>query len=190
MGCRAEVGQYLPEWRPGQQLETSVSARAELGGGAALELSHELDYLRWLFGEVREVSGWMGTRGELGLEVEDWVEALLQFESGVVASVHLDMVQRSPQRACRIMGTEGTLTWDGLSQEVRCFEQGWTVLHSEPQPDRNAMYREELAHFLHCVDVGETPKADGSEGWRTLEVVLAVKAAAREGRRLEVARHG
>lgn len=32
----AEVGQFLPDWRPGTDYHRSVSARAELGGGSAI----------------------------------------------------------------------------------------------------------------------------------------------------------
>ncbi|MBE3139991.1 MAG: Gfo/Idh/MocA family oxidoreductase, partial [Thermoplasmata archaeon] len=53
LSTRAEVGQYLPDWRPAIDYSQSVSAKSELGGGALLELSHELDYVRWLVGEIQ-----------------------------------------------------------------------------------------------------------------------------------------
>ena len=42
---RCEIGQYLPSWRPKCDYRKGVSGRRELGGGALLELSHEIDYL-------------------------------------------------------------------------------------------------------------------------------------------------
>ena len=52
LSVRCEIGQYLPSWRPGSDYRQAVSASRALGGGALLELSHEIDYLRWIFGEV------------------------------------------------------------------------------------------------------------------------------------------
>ena len=48
LSVRCETGQYLPAWRPDTDFRQGVSARRELGGGALLELSHEIDYLRRL----------------------------------------------------------------------------------------------------------------------------------------------
>ena len=41
-------GSWLPDWRPDSNYISGVSARKELGGGALLELSHELDLALWL----------------------------------------------------------------------------------------------------------------------------------------------
>ena len=50
MFLRAEVGQYLPDWRPEVDYRTTVTASRSLGGGPLLELSHELDLARALLG--------------------------------------------------------------------------------------------------------------------------------------------
>ena len=43
---------YLPDWRPDEFYKQSSSASKSLGGGVILDLSHELDLVRWLFGEI------------------------------------------------------------------------------------------------------------------------------------------
>ena len=43
---------YLPDWRPDTFYKKSSSASKRLGGGVILDLSHELDLVRWLFGEI------------------------------------------------------------------------------------------------------------------------------------------
>jgi predicted dehydrogenase len=52
LSVRAHWGEYLPNWHPWEDYKLGYAARPELGGGVILTLSHPLDYLRWLFGEV------------------------------------------------------------------------------------------------------------------------------------------
>lgn len=190
LSARAEVGQWLPDWRSGQDVRDSISGRRDLGGGVVLELSHEIDCLRWLVGsEVCAVSAQMGHVSDLPIDVEDVAEITLRFANGALGHAHLDMLQRPPARACRIIGATGQLAWDAQSQAVRwCpLETGvWTELPAGPAPDRNDMYVEELRHFLQCVREGRPPPIDGAEGRRTLEVALAAKRAAAEGREVRL----
>ncbi len=188
LALRAEAGQYLPDWRPGRDYRQSVSARRDLGGGAVLELSHELDYVRWLMGEVTTVSAQIGHLSDLEIDVEDTAEIILQFESGAIGSVHLDMVQRPAIRTCRIVGTEGTLTWDGMTHHVRLFSaatQTWADVHPAREIPRDEMYMAELRHFLDCVTRQQTPVVAGEDGKRVLEIALAVKRASEEKRAIE-----
>ena len=183
MHLRAEVGQYLPEWRPGIDYRLTNSARAEFGGGVELELSHEIDYVRWLLGEIKTVQAVLTRASDLEIEVDDTAEMILQCESGAIASVHLDMAQRSTTRTCKVAGTEGTLTWDGVAGEVRRYlpSEGWTTLHSSIA-DRNAMYLEEVRHVLACVREEERPIVDGFDGLRIVEIAQAARISSNEGR--------
>jgi predicted dehydrogenase len=124
LSLRAEAGQFLPEWRPGSDYRKGVSGRRDLGGGAVLELSHELDYVPWLVGDVQSVSAQIGQLGDLEIDVEDMAEIVLRFRNGAIGSVHLDMLQRPATRTCRIVGTDGTVVWDGLSHRVHGSTQG------------------------------------------------------------------
>jgi predicted dehydrogenase len=185
LSARAEVGQYLPDWRPGSDYRQSVSARSELGGGVLLELSHELDYVRWLVGEVETVSAHIGHLSNLETDVEDMAEIILQFDRGAIGSVHLDMTQRVATRTCRIIGTEGTLVWDGMSHQVRLFSvvtNTWTDLYPAQVIDRNDMYIAELRHFLDCARGDTTPSVTGEDGRRVLQIALAAKQSSIEQR--------
>ena len=50
--CKVNCSSYLPDWRKNINYRNSASAKKKLGGGALLELSHELDYVTWLFGDI------------------------------------------------------------------------------------------------------------------------------------------
>jgi predicted dehydrogenase len=61
LSARAHWGEYLPDWHPWEDYRRSYAARADLGGGVVNTLSHPLDYLRWLLGEVESVSAGLAT---------------------------------------------------------------------------------------------------------------------------------
>jgi predicted dehydrogenase len=187
LSVRAEVGQYLPDWRPGIDYRRSVSASSSLGGGALLELSHEIDYVRWLAGDISDVTALTGRLSDLDMDVEDTAEILLGFTSGAIGSIHLDMIQRAPVRTCRVIGSEGTLLWDGLTHEARHFSAAtgmWTNLGPPASADRNEMYVAELRHFLACVRGDATPAVTGEDGRRVLQIALAARQSSLEGRRV------
>lgn len=182
---RAEVGSYLPNWRPGFDYRQMVSARSDLGGGAVFELSHELDYVRWICGEVMSVSAHLDRVGDLEIDVEDTAEIILRFQSGAVGSVHLDLLQRPPIRRCRIVGSNGALEWDGIAGSVHLQTE------SDERPveilpgssiERDAMYQAELSHFLECVAENKVPLVSGEDGRRVVEIAEAIKRSSVEKR--------
>jgi predicted dehydrogenase len=178
----AEVGRYLPDWRPGTDYSQGASSRSELGGGAILELSHELDYVRWLVGDVEGVTANAGKVSDLNIDVEDIADIMLRFVGGVFGNVHLDMVQRAPVRTCKVIGTTGTLVWDGMSHHVRHFSAHsgtWRDVFQSAELDWNEMYMNEMRHFLDCADTGTTPLISGEDGLRVLKIALAAKESAR-----------
>ncbi len=183
LSIRAQVGQYLPDWRPGTDYRESVSAQKTLGGGVVLELSHELDYVRWLMGEVDTVSAHLAHVSDLKIDVEDIAEITLGFSGGAIGNVHMNMVQSPVTRSCQIVGSEGTVAWDQNCNQVRLFSadnQVWRDICPARQIDRNESYLEEMRHFIDCVNGGRSPEVDGEVGRRVLEIALAAKRSSQD----------
>lgn len=180
LAIRAEVGQYLPDWRPTQDYRHGYNVSAAMGGGIILDASHELDYVRWLGGEVESVYCAAGHLSDLEMDVEDTAAITLRLQKGVLAEVHLDCVQRGYARSCKLIGADGTLIWD-FKEGVRQLLPDKTWRGYAIAPDPNEMYVAELRHFLACVRGEETPLVPGEEGRRVLEIALAARQSARTG---------
>ena len=56
LAATIHVGQHLATWRPQRDYRLSYSSQKSLGGGVLRDLSHELDYILWLFGPWRRVT--------------------------------------------------------------------------------------------------------------------------------------
>jgi predicted dehydrogenase len=103
--ARIEVGQYLPDWRPQSDYRAGVSAQARLGGGALLELSHEIDYATWLFGWPEAVQCSRAHLSPLEIDVEDSAHLLLEYRDKRV-SLQLDFLQRVANMAVQSRGQQ------------------------------------------------------------------------------------
>src|SRR5438445_265788 len=85
----------------------------------------------------------------------------------------------------RLVGEDGVIVWDYIAQTVRVYgkeERRLEVFEESINTDRNAMFVEELRHFVACTETGAPPTLDAAGGRRVLEIALAAKASAAEGR--------
>lgn len=186
LAFRGEFGQYLPDWRPEQDYRRGYNAQAAMGGGIVLDASHEIDYARWLLGEVHSVAAITGRVSALEIDVEDLAVIILRFEKGAIGSLHLDSVQRAYARGCKIIGEDGTLEWSA-HEGVRVYTVSSAEWRGVPiAVDPNATYVEEMRRFLACVRRTAPPAVSGEDGRRVLEIALAVNRAAEERREVAI----
>ncbi|WP_334156911.1 Gfo/Idh/MocA family protein [Oryzomicrobium sp.] len=190
LSARAEVGQYLPDWRPAADYRQGVTARAALGGGVLLELSHDIDYLLWTLGLPARVTAAGGKYSDFDWDVEDLAELLLEYDNPRrLVSIHLDMLQRSPTRTCRVVGSEGVLLWDCIADRLDLFQAAdrqWRQVDVLRLDDKNLMYIDQLTAFVDCVRTGRQPTCTGGEGRQVLQVVDAARVSIQAGQRVDI----
>jgi predicted dehydrogenase len=188
LSVRCEIGQYLPSWRPDTDYRHGVSARNELGGGALLELSHEIDYLRWIFGEVDWVQAALSRQSTLEIDVEDTAHLVLGFVPGsdgrrLVGTLNLDFIRHDTTRSCTAIGAEASLRWNGLTGSVERFDPGasqWREIFCH-QHQRDDSYLEEWRHFLECIKERKAPLVAGEDGLGVLQIIEAARQASASG---------
>jgi predicted dehydrogenase len=174
-----EIGQYLPDWRPSKNYRVSVSAQKRLGGGALLELSHELDYAQWLLGPLHVKYAVLRTSEELALDVEDIADIIALTDSGAVATIHLDFLQRKAHRKCSFVGSEGRIDWDLILNELTLITATETfVLHSEPKWDKNQMYLAMIEDFVQMIKTSKNTCIKFSEAIKTVSLIDEIKQLA------------
>ncbi|MFC2025988.1 Gfo/Idh/MocA family protein [Chloroflexota bacterium] len=182
LSVRAHWGEYLPNWHPWEDYRHSYSARPDLGGGVILTLSHPLDYLRWLIGAVKSLWAFTGQLSDLELKVEDNAEIGLQFDNGVLGSVHLDYNQRPSSHHLEIIGSQGTIRWEfenGAAQVYRVEFGNWEIFNPPEGYDRNDMFMAEMRHFLDVLKGQTAPICNLFDGIRALELALAAHRSQR-----------
>ena len=191
---RAEVGQYLPDWRPDADYRETVTAQRHLGGGVLLELSHEIDAVRWLLGDPDRITALTARVGDLDIDVDDvadmqWIYDGADGATRLAASLHLDCLRRDPVRTCVAIGTEGTLACDLITGSLSRFDgnaRSWNAIVHPGDRATDDIHQAQIAHFFDCVRSGATPAVDGKDGRRTLEIALLATQSAALGRTLSL----
>lgn len=176
------VGQHLSQWRPGTDPASSVSSRVELGGGVLLELSHEIDAVRFLFGcEVlgidRAVLRYDGAPTDGIVETES--DLSLRTSIGVRVDVHLDMVAPVPFRRWTVEGAAGVIVADLLGGQITVTgtdgdEQMIPIANGE----RDRCETRLIDHLLDMSQKGVAPRCTIDDGIAVLDVIRQVRAVA------------
>jgi predicted dehydrogenase len=200
LSVHAHWGEYLPQWHPWEDYRLSYAARANLGGGVIVTLTHPLDYLRYLLGEVESLWSFNGHISPLEVDVEDVAEIGLRFASGAVGGLHLNYFQRPPVHRLELIGTDGTLRWDnadGILQLYRVSapfgsysdQPPAPVVETFPPPDgfeRNQLFVAQTRHFIEVVRGEAEPVCSLDDGIMALRLALSAHQSQATGRVVKV----
>lgn len=176
-----QAGQWLPDWRPEQDYRTSYSANQSEGGGVILDLMHEIDAARWLFGEFDQVIAMAGKYSGLEIASEDTACMVLRGQQGgPLVTVSLDYVSRHRVRRYEIVGEKGTLIWDLASARLDIITRGGVkaVECGGSDFDMNQTYVAAMKEFVDSVEDGCTTSQDIFEGMRSVNLAFRVRMAA------------
>ena len=179
VSVEVHVGQHLPSWRPGRDYRTTYSARADLGGGVLRDLSHELDYVVWLFGGWRRLSA-LGTRsGALEIDSDDMCSLLMTCERCPIVTVTMNYLDRRARRQILVNTKADTILVDLIAGTI---ESGERPDRESVTIDRDFTYRAEHEALL-CGTSDAVCSFD--EGLEIVRMIEAAERAASDGTWIE-----
>jgi len=155
---------------------------AQSGGMAIDYFGHDIDWLRWTGGEVESIYGRTATVTE-GLRCEDNVWAVATFETGGFGVIGGSWSSRMGDCSVGIIGTKGTAAING--DELRMQREGDKEPVVVPYETFNAMEAEDK-HFIECLKTGARPEMDVMDGYRSLELGLAIQRSSAKNKVLNV----
>ncbi len=155
-------------------------------GGLVVDLMiHDLDTLRWYFGDVERVFA-QGLSYTPYQSTCDYTLAVVRFANGVIAHVEGSWAHGTWRTAMEIAGEHGIIRHSGEETAPIRVERPGPTFHEPLIGRQGAMsdspYQAELRHFFDRLADGAPFLTDGREGIRALEVALAVLASVRTGR--------
>ena len=139
------VRQYLPDWRPQQNYRNSYSVSTAQGGGVLRDLSHELDYINWLFGPWQAISALGGHYSSLAGDSDDVFCVLLKMVRCPAASLQMNYLDRYGRREITINTEEHTYHLDLVKQEYKKDQEANILFSSE----RDETFRNQHTNVLN-----------------------------------------
>jgi predicted dehydrogenase len=145
-------GYDLKKWRPHQNHLESYSANKHLGGGVLLDVIHELDYLYYKFGDIKNISYIKNKLTSITNDTEDLVIGRITFDSGTIADFTLNYLSEEYQRYYDILE-------DGVLKKVNLKLD-------------NQMYVDEIKYFINCVRNNKKCMNDFKEAYSLLKHII------------------
>ena len=181
--------------KPTDYFQVGWRSRRPQGGPLLINLIHELDILRYICGEIRQVYAQSASVAR-GLEVEDTLSITLSFAGGALGSIVASDATPSPwsyeiasgenpyyfhtsQNCYHFLGSEGALAFPRMElwRYGDPARAGWQ--HPLSQARRQVEPADpldlQLKHFCRVVRGEESPLVDGVDGAHSLAVALAVQ---------------
>jgi predicted dehydrogenase len=189
-----QIGQYLPDWHPWEDIRDFYVSRRETGGCREI-VPFELTWLNHIFGEPEPLACVKAKLTDMNADIDDIYHALLRYPDGVLASITVEVISRPhATRQLRILGSEGEIAFNADEKCVRYastptpewqrFELGSGVVESgyiNPEEP----YIEEMRLFLSALSQQDKSLFPNSllEDYRVLQLLYRLEALAEAGRR-------
>ncbi|QGJ70083.1 Glucose--fructose oxidoreductase [Planctomycetales bacterium 10988] len=196
---RVTLGDAIVKWYRSQEYYDSGAWRGtwELDGGGALmnQAIHSVDLLAWLMGPVDSIQAYCGLLGHERIAVEDTAVATLRFKNGALGTIeatttaypgYLKRIEIHGSHGSAIMEEEDLLKWDFAEKDIHDERILEAMANQESSgggaSDPSAIgYHGHLMQFedlLRAIEEDRAPAVDGPEGRRSVEIILAIYAAA------------
>ena len=143
LNVNVNCGQYLPTWRADTDYKNSYSAKKNEGGGVLLDLSHEIDYLQWLFGNMKEIKSYQLKISDLEIDSDDLTTFIGKTEKNVVINLSIDYISKITFRHIIVNTINNTYQLDFITNKmIQKNKQGLEQIYSFTNLERNYMFEQ------------------------------------------------
>jgi len=163
------------------------------GGGALMNQGvHTVDLVLWLLGHAERVYARAITALH-DVAVEDTVVATLEFASGAIGTLEAaTSVYPGYRRRLELTGSEGTIILENdriiradlrtpISDALRLPEENTNASATSPVVSDISGHKRILEDFLQAIETDGSPRCDGREGRRSVELVQAIYESSSTG---------
>ncbi len=113
---------YLPDWRKNRKYQKIYSADTKKGGGVELDLSHEIDYINWIFGDLHKNYIFKSKVSNLNIKSNDIFVMSAKTKSKTQVLINLNYFTLSPVRKLFISTKNASYQADFKNNYLKIFK--------------------------------------------------------------------
>ncbi len=167
-------GQYLPLWRPDQDYTRSYSADINQGGGVLRDLSHEIDYSTWLFGEIESLQYISTKISDLKINSDDIFTSIFVTKKKTIVNLSIDYISKLPIRKLLIHTKNLTIEADVINNIITTYDKNANQNNVKIDiQDRNYTYFK--MHEAIIDNDSNKALCTFDEGIKTIEIIDNIK---------------
>jgi predicted dehydrogenase len=170
---------YLPFWRKSHDYRKDVTGNKNMGGDIALELSHELDYLNYLFGEVENLYSLKNKFSDLEINTDDFLINLIKFkDKNFIVNLQLNFFNPNENRYCKMIGEKGILNWNGIDNCINFYPRKKNTIPEllfQSKEVKNSMYINKLNKLLSDIENSNYQKNEVVNMIKIVNLILETK---------------
>ncbi len=140
----------------------------ETGGGIIYDYSHEIDYLRYFFGDIKRYACFVDLQVKKELTCDDVAEIILQYKSGVMASIHMDYVLDGG-RTITVICENGMVEYD-FNGNLRVEKSDGSVDEIKYDNVRNTLFGKQFELFAKARAGEDVSYVTGEDGLAVLQI--------------------
>lgn len=142
---------------------------------------HDIDVMSYLYSErIKNVHAYAGS---VIHKFEDYAHILLGFNNGNSGAIETNWLTPHKIRQLTVTGTKGIAQVDYIEQSLRIYNGEGEI---DVEVEKREPLRNELEHFIECIQKDKRPIIGGWEGKHALETALAAVRSYKEERVIEV----
>jgi CMP-N,N'-diacetyllegionaminic acid synthase len=173
ISANVSCGQYLPSWRAEIDYSKSYSASKKKGGGVLLDLSHEIDYIQWMFGKLQEVKSYQVKISDLEIDSDDMTTFIGKTERGVIITLSIDYISKITHRRVMVHTIESSYELDFIQNTlIQKDKKGLEQRYSISNLQRNYMF--ESMHNSIIRNSGDSA-CTFDEAEDTMEIITTIQ---------------
>ena len=168
---------FLPDWRKNITYQKSASALISKGGGVLLDLSHEIDYMQYIFGDLSVSYSINKKVSNLEIETDDYLLITGELNKGGIFHIETSYFSRNKRRKIFVETPSFSIELDIINSQMKIFKDNAEEIIKETNYNLEDTYIDQHKAILS----GDFSKiCTLSEGFRTMEIITEIQNARRQ----------